>query len=115
MAEGFPRIVHDFDDELRLAPIRAAIDAAQARLMATTEVTKEWVVREAIETYRQARELNQMATARATLDLLARLHGHIVEKRDVRVIKDVEQLSDEELTALEASLRRKVASQGKPN
>jgi hypothetical protein len=33
----------------------------------------------------------------------------------VRVIKDVEQLSDEELAALEASLRRKVASQGKPN
>jgi hypothetical protein len=56
-----------------------------------------------------------MAAARSCLDLLARLHGHIVEKRDLRVIRDVEELSDEELANLEASLRRKVASQGKPN
>jgi hypothetical protein len=57
-----------------------------------------------------------MAAARATLDLLARLHGHIVEKRETRVINDVEQLSDEELAALEISLRRKAeAERGKPN
>jgi hypothetical protein len=57
-----------------------------------------------------------MAAARATLDLLARLHGHIVEKREARVISDVEQLSDEELLALETSLRRKAAAEGgKPN
>jgi hypothetical protein len=57
-----------------------------------------------------------MAAARATLDLLARLHGHIVEKRQTRVINDIEQLSDEELAALEMSLRRKAeAERGKPN
>jgi hypothetical protein len=96
--------------------IRAAIDAAQAKLVEKTEITKAWVVREAVETYRQARELNQIAAARATLDLLARLHGHIVEKRETRVINDVEQLSDEELAALELSLRRKAeAERGKPN
>lgn len=31
---------------------------------------------------------------------LAKLHGHIVEKRDVRVIKSVQDLTDEELLAI---------------
>jgi hypothetical protein len=39
-----------------------------------------------------------------------------VEKRETRVINDVEQLSDDELLALETSLRRKIeAEKGKPN
>jgi phage terminase small subunit len=98
---------------LKNVRIRAAIEAAQAKLVERTEITKEWVVREAVETYRQARQLNQIAAARATLDLLARLHGHIVEKRDVRVIRDVSDLSDEELAALEVSLRRKLEGEGR--
>ena len=86
--------------------------ATSAKLVEKTEITKAWVVREAVATYRRARELDQMAAARATLDLLARLHGHIVDKRDVRVIRDVSDLSDEELEALEASLRRKLEGEG---
>jgi hypothetical protein len=92
------------------------IDAGQALLAAETRITKEWVVKRAIEAYKQACELNQMAAARAMLDLLARLHGHIVEKRETRVITDVEQLSDEELAAIETSLRRKAeAERGQPH
>jgi phage terminase small subunit len=101
---------------LKRPEIKAAIDAGRAALAKETRVSKEWVVKRAIEAYKQACELNQMAAARATLDLLARLHGHIVEKRETRVINDVEQLSDEELAALELSLRRKAeAEKGKPN
>jgi hypothetical protein len=91
------------------------ISIGQEQLAEKSHISKEWVVKRAVEAYKQACEMNQMAAARSCLDLLARLHGHIVEKRDVRVIKDVEELSDEELANLEASLRRKVASQGKPN
>jgi hypothetical protein len=49
----------------------------------------------------------------ATLDLLARLHGHIGEKRDVRVIRDVADLSSEELDALETSRRRRLEGEGR--
>jgi len=101
---------------LKHKEVKAAIDAGRAALARETAISKEWVVKRAVEAYKQACELNQMAAARATLDLLARLHGHIVEKRETRVISDVEQLTDEELAALELSLRRKAeAESGKPH
>ena len=40
------------------------------------------------------------------LDLLARLHGHIVEKREVKRISGFADLSDEELKALMAEAQR---------
>lgn len=85
------------------AKIKAAIAAAGAKTAERTAITKDWVVREAVDTYKQARELDLPAAARGTLELLAKLHGHIIERRDVRVIKGINDLSDEELDAVIAS------------
>lgn len=44
----------------------------------------------------------KLADKRQALIDLARLHGHIVDRKDVRLIKRVEDLTDEELAALAA-------------
>ena len=43
---------------------------------------------------------------------LAKLLGHIVEKREHRVIRSIDELSDEELAALEIDLARRVGDGG---
>ncbi len=83
-----------------------AIEANQKRLETRTEVTKELVVRETLATYQRARELDMLAPARAALELLARLHGHIIERKDVMMIPKIEDLSDEEVAALAADGER---------
>jgi phage terminase small subunit len=45
----------------------------------------------------------KLADKRQALVDLARLHGHIVDRKDVRVIRSLQDLSDEELAALSAS------------
>ena len=37
-------------------------------------------------------------------NLLARLHGMIIERKDLRMIKSVSDLSDEELAAIAANI-----------
>ncbi len=44
----------------------------------------------------------QLADKRAALMDLARLHGHIIEKRDLRVIRSLGDLTDDELASLRA-------------
>jgi len=84
---------------LKNAKVKAAIDAGKAELAAKCEITKEWIVQEAIATYRKAIKLEQCAAARSSLHLIALLHGHIVEKREVRT-KSLDEMSDSELAAL---------------
>lgn len=45
----------------------------------------------------------KLGDKRQALMDLAKLHGHIIDRKDVRVIKNVEDLSDEELAALAQS------------
>ena len=75
-----------------------------ADLIERTAVTKEWVVPETIHTYEKAMEWQQPAAARSCLHLLSLLHGYIVEKKDIRIINDVKDLSDEELARIAATV-----------
>jgi hypothetical protein len=93
-------------ENLRKPQIEQAITAIQAEQVKDTKVTKAWIAAEAQATYRQARELRQPAAARGALELLARLHGHITEKRETRVIKSLADLTDEELASLGADTER---------
>ena|ERR1039458_1721467 len=86
--------------------IREAVSAGKAKLTEQTAITKAWVVKEAVETYRHARGLDQPAAARGNLELIARLHGYIVERKDVRKITSFQDLTDEELAALIAEGER---------
>lgn len=67
---------------------------------------KEWVIREAEDTYRHARRLDQTASARGALELIAKLHGYIVERKDLHVIRRIEDLTDDELQALVQAAER---------
>jgi hypothetical protein len=80
--------------------IREAVNAGKSKLVERTNHTKDWVLQEAEETYRHARALDQPAAARGTLELIAKLHGYIVDRKDVRRIRSFEDLTDEELALL---------------
>lgn len=40
------------------------------------------------------------------VELIAKLHGHLADKRDVRVIRSIQDLTDEELEVLAAESSR---------
>lgn len=84
--------------------IRSAIDARLKPIDAAAEakatITKQWVIDRCIETFKAATATDQHAAARGTLELIAKLHGHIIERRDVRKVGDWDDLSDDELASL---------------
>jgi hypothetical protein len=65
-----------------------------------TKVTKAFLVQETLEIVREARAAGARNVALRGLELLAKMGGHIVDKRDIRVITSWQDLSDEELRAL---------------
>ena len=65
-----------------------------------TKVTKAFLVQETLEIVREARAAGARNAALRGLELLAKMGGHIVDKRDIRVITSWEDLSDGELRAL---------------
>jgi hypothetical protein len=88
---------------IRRPDVKALVAKFDADLTERTNISKDWVINETLRTYAHALDLDHTATARGCLHLLALLHGHIVEKRDVRVIRDVRDLSDAELASIAAT------------
>lgn len=64
------------------------------------DLTKAWLLRQGMETYVEARKAGQPSAAKAALELLAKISGHLIERKDVRFIRTVDDLSDEELEAI---------------
>ncbi len=79
-----------------------ALDAVAEK----TSVTKAEVVQMALAAVRGAREDRKWGAVRASIDLVARLHGYIIERRDTRVITALTDLTLEELKAIEAAAER---------
>ena len=69
-----------------------------------TNVTKDWIITETCRTYNRAFELDNVAAARSCLHLLAMLHGHIVDRKDLRIINGVKDLTDDELARIAATV-----------
>jgi len=92
------------------------IAKAQTRFAQKSDVTKAWVVCEAKATYMDAKGVVENGklvspmdfTARLrALDLLARLHGFFIEPtKTVRIIRGMEDLTEDELLALAAEEAR---------
>jgi phage terminase small subunit len=80
--------------------IRAALQAAQASVTTKTKITKDYLVEQANDIMLKAKANGAWAAARGANELLAKLTGHLVERRDLRVIRSFEDLSDEELQLL---------------
>lgn len=95
---------------LAIPSVREAVDALRAKqaeqLSERSVITKEWVVAQAKHTYEFALTLEQPAAAKANLELIARLHGFIIERKDLRLIKSISDLTDDELAAIAAGAER---------
>lgn len=88
---------------LRVPKVKNEIDAHLATRSERAEVTKDYLITTLQGVYAKAvKEQHYNGSARLG-ELLAKLNGHIIEKRDVRVIKSVEDMTDEELAAVTAA------------
>jgi hypothetical protein len=89
---------------LRRPTVQALVAKFDADLTERTNVTKDWVVNETLRVYGMSLDLDNVTAARGCLHLLSMLHGYVVEKRDVRIIRDVRDLSDQELAAIASTV-----------
>ena len=105
--------------------IARQIEAARAREAKVVEqvaeeaaMSKVEVVRKLAVNFRRASEAGQFSAAARTAELLGKLGGWITERRDVRVIRSLEDMTDDELAALLADTGTAAArstQQGKPH
>ena len=69
------------------------------------DVTKPWLIAEAMRTYNAAMRAGQAGAAKNALELIAKLTGILVERKELCVIRSLSDLTDEELEAVIASDR----------
>lgn len=96
-----------------IAPVIAEWDAREAAKLSEAAqrnaVTKERISSELARIAFGDESLGSICIRdrRNALMDLARLHGYIVERKDVRIVRSIEDLSNEELAAIVASGERK--------
>jgi hypothetical protein len=69
------------------------------------DVSKPWLIQQAMRTYNEAVRAGQPGAAKNALELIGKLTGILVERKELRVIRSIEDLTDEELSAIVASDR----------
>jgi hypothetical protein len=87
-------------ENLSKPEVRAALQVAQASVTTMAKVTKDYLIEQANDIMLKAKVNGAWAAARGANELLAKLTGHLVERRDLRVIRSIEDLSEEELQVL---------------
>jgi phage terminase small subunit len=87
-------------ENLRKPEIKAALQAAHAVVTTKVKITKDYLIEQANDIMLKAKANRAWAAARGANELLAKLTGHLVERRDLRVIRSFEDLSEEELQVL---------------
>ncbi|MGH7108689.1 MAG: terminase small subunit, partial [Acetobacteraceae bacterium] len=92
---------------LKDAEVARAIETEQARLAERSALTRERLVSDLARMFADAMAAKNSAAAVRLADLLARLNGWIVERHQVRVIRSITDLTDDELAVLAAEVERK--------
>jgi phage terminase small subunit len=87
-------------ENLRKPEIKAAVQATQAAAITDIKITRNYLVEQANDIMLKAKANRAWSAARGANELLAKLTGHIVERRDLRVIRSFDDLTEEELQAL---------------
>ena len=67
------------------------------------DITKDWLLREAMRSYNLAIRDGQAGASKNLLELIGKLSGILVERKELRVIRSLSDLTDEELEAVIAS------------
>lgn len=81
--------------ELRAIPAFASENPA--------DLNKTWLLTESMRAYNQSMRAGQPGAAKNLLELMGKLTGILVERKELRLIRSVEDLSDEELQAITGS------------
>jgi phage terminase small subunit len=92
--------------------IKAAIDEGLKTRVQHAKITKEWLERETLIAMADAKKDHHHPAVKGFLELMAKLNGHITEKRVIRMIRSLEDLEEEELAALAASEQAKHSEKG---
>ena len=87
-------------ENLRKPEIKAALQAAQDAAITDIRITKDYLIGQANDIMLKAKANGAWSAAKGANELLAKLTGHIIERRDMRVIRSVKDLTDEELATL---------------
>jgi len=87
-------------ENLTKPEVKAALHAAQAEVATKAKITRDYLIEHANDIMLKAKANGAWAAARGAIELLAKLTGHLVEKRDLRVIRSVADLSDAEIEAI---------------
>lgn len=85
--------------------IQEALQVGKAKRAARTSITKEYLVTKIADVFDHAVKIQSLQGVGRLGELLARLHGYIVENKNVRFIRSVTDLTDEELAAIAAGER----------
>lgn len=67
------------------------------------DLSKRWLLEQSMRTYAEATRSGQPGAAKNALELIGKLTGILVERKELRIIRSVEDLSDEELAAITGS------------
>jgi hypothetical protein len=67
------------------------------------DLNKTWLLTESMRAYNQSMRAGQPGAAKNLLELMGKLTGILVERKELRVVRSVEDLSDEELAAITGS------------
>lgn len=87
----------------QVAALRAQGQKVTEAAIAAVAVTKEWLVAELSMAFQEARAAKNSAGVARLGELMARMHGMIIERKDVRRVTAWADLSDEELQILAQS------------
>jgi phage terminase small subunit len=82
------------------ARIQRMIQAEKEKLVERTGITKAWLVEKLKASFIEAAEAKSFAGTARLGELLAKMHGMIIERRDIRQVTSWDDLSDHELEAL---------------
>lgn len=88
---------------------RADLEAAKA--VEVAGITKAQLIADMARLHRNACLEENIKDAVAAGTLIAKLSGWIIERRDIRQIKSLNDLSDEELAAIKAEAQKELADQ----
>jgi hypothetical protein len=67
------------------------------------DLNKTWLLTETMRAYNQSMRAGQPGAAKNLLELMGKLTGILVERKELRLIRSVEDLSDEELASITGS------------
>lgn len=88
---------------LRIPKVQVEVAKRKSNLAEKTDITREFLVAETIKVLNDCVTEKSYPTRVRAIELLAKMHGHIVEQRNVRMIKSITDLSEAELAALAGS------------